>query len=121
MLHPIALQGTEIVCVTQLGPQFLEDGPVPLLRLAPDLALEVSLEVRGDVIVVEQRVVDIEQKGNRASFRHEVSPLVCNQFYTARTRPPTRGPSGRPRPPHDRSEEHTSELQSRLHLVCRLL
>src|SRR2546422_2965549 len=24
-------------------------------------------------------------------------------------------------PPRDRSEEHTSELQSRLHLVCRLL
>src|SRR2546429_5906195 len=24
-------------------------------------------------------------------------------------------------PPHARSEEHTSELQSRLHLVCRLL
>src|SRR2546429_1709879 len=24
-------------------------------------------------------------------------------------------------PPKDRSEEHTSELQSRLHLVCRLL
>src|SRR2546422_6093141 len=27
----------------------------------------------------------------------------------------------RPRRPHARSEEHTSELQSRLHLVCRLL
>src|SRR2546422_4921382 len=26
-----------------------------------------------------------------------------------------------PRAPHARSEEHTSELQSRLHLVCRLL
>src|SRR2546422_4899223 len=26
-----------------------------------------------------------------------------------------------PRPPRPRSEEHTSELQSRLHLVCRLL
>src|SRR2546422_7081568 len=25
------------------------------------------------------------------------------------------------REPHGRSEEHTSELQSRLHLVCRLL
>src|SRR5205809_7929614 len=25
------------------------------------------------------------------------------------------------RPKHNRSEEHTSELQSRLHLVCRLL
>src|SRR5687768_17782583 len=42
-------------------------------------------------------------------------------------RPPTTGrgpaqalPHGN-RQPRDRSEEHTSELQSRLHLVCRLL
>src|SRR2546429_5177480 len=34
--------------------------------------------------------------------------------------PPT--PANAPRPgPVQRSEEHTSELQSRLHLVCRLL
>src|SRR3712207_7236004 len=48
---------------------------------------------------------------------------------TRRTRSPTsaRGP-GRvaarppsPRPPAPRSEEHTSELQSRQYLVCRLL
>src|SRR2546422_5155509 len=32
------------------------------------------------------------------------------------------GRGGRPeQPPCTRSEEHTSELQSRLHLVCRLL
>src|SRR2546429_5921679 len=33
------------------------------------------------------------------------------------------GPPGitHPEPAHRRSEEHTSELQSRLHLVCRLL
>src|SRR3989304_9420806 len=42
------------------------------------------------------------------------------------TRPPrTRTRSGRTEasktPPTTRSEEHTSELQSRLHLVCRLL
>src|SRR3712207_6854475 len=29
--------------------------------------------------------------------------------------------SPRPRPDHPRSEEHTSELQSRQYLVCRLL
>src|SRR2546422_5628949 len=29
--------------------------------------------------------------------------------------------NGDPRKAHGRSEEHTSELQSRLHLVCRLL
>src|SRR2546422_8283913 len=31
------------------------------------------------------------------------------------------GPPKVPGPWRDRSEEHTSELQSRLHLVCRLL
>src|SRR2546422_4623374 len=32
-----------------------------------------------------------------------------------------RAPAGRHARPDHRSEEHTSELQSRLHLVCRLL
>src|SRR2546422_661660 len=32
-----------------------------------------------------------------------------------------RGAPGADRPRQERSEEHTSELQSRLHLVCRLL
>src|SRR3712207_7936173 len=31
------------------------------------------------------------------------------------------GQAGREAPPADRSEEHTSELQSRQYLVCRLL
>src|SRR3712207_7422577 len=31
------------------------------------------------------------------------------------------GPAGRPALPRRRSEEHTSELQSRQYLVCRLL
>src|SRR6266481_3705377 len=30
-------------------------------------------------------------------------------------------PGLKPRPPEERSEEHTSELQSQFHLVCRLL
>src|SRR2546429_4012764 len=33
----------------------------------------------------------------------------------------SRDPESSPRPDVPRSEEHTSELQSRLHLVCRLL
>src|SRR6266481_9502698 len=32
-----------------------------------------------------------------------------------------RSSSGNPRSPTSRSEEHTSELQSQFHLVCRLL
>src|SRR2546429_4327237 len=43
-----------------------------------------------------------------------VSPILCT--YVHHNSPPA-SPSPLPR----RSEEHTSELQSRLHLVCRLL
>src|SRR2546422_4069524 len=39
----------------------------------------------------------------------------------ARRRRAARRSHHRPIRGHDRSEEHTSELQSRLHLVCRLL
>src|SRR2546429_1418920 len=39
----------------------------------------------------------------------------------ARGWPRGRHPLAPGRGPRDRSEEHTSELQSRLHLVCRLL
>src|SRR5207237_10221224 len=39
----------------------------------------------------------------------------------ARRSVPGRGPKTRPSPGKNRSEEHTSELQSHLNLVCRLL
>src|SRR2546422_11551603 len=42
----------------------------------------------------------------------------CGQWLH---RPDRRGSAGARRPGCPRSEEHTSELQSRLHLVCRLL
>src|SRR5215813_15170402 len=43
-------------------------------------------------------------------------------LFRARSRPGDRLGGGGPRPgPRARSEEHTSELQSRPHLVCRLL
>src|SRR2546422_7064081 len=61
---------------------------------------------------------------------------VCQQMATSRgtsavdlypysrrtqTAPPSAGPLARRNVSKTRSEEHTSELQSRLHLVCRLL
>src|SRR2546422_5700255 len=41
--------------------------------------------------------------------------------YSGHARGPIRGEEGMNRAKALRSEEHTSELQSRLHLVCRLL
>src|SRR2546422_6380044 len=48
------------------------------------------------------------------SFTVEESEKYSTRFPMARTRRSSVGPN-------IRSEEHTSELQSRLHLVCRLL
>src|SRR5436305_9325682 len=48
-----------------------------------------------------------------ASFRDKLSRALLDRFDLVVTVP-------RPRA-HERSEEHTSELQSRPHLVCRLL
>src|SRR2546429_2733720 len=47
-------------------------------------------------------------------------PLDAVRLAADRRRPLPHGHARRPLD-RDRSEEHTSELQSRLHLVCRLL
>src|SRR2546422_4284939 len=52
----------------------------------------------------------------RAHRAHEVRAQLGRRLVQAE-RQRRRGEEGR----HLRSEEHTSELQSRLHLVCRLL
>src|SRR2546422_6418115 len=51
----------------------------------------------------QQRVVEVVEPGDRGEH-------LLNGLFL-----------GLPRPIGNRSEEHTSELQSRLHLVCRLL
>ena len=64
MLHAVSLQRTEIVGVTELGSERFEDRPVTLLTLDADLLGQVGLEIRGNAIVVEQRVVDVNQEDN---------------------------------------------------------
>src|SRR3712207_9395642 len=52
-------------------------------------------------------------------FSKLVSPLVHSVLYHQR-RPPEAAPKSISRRTGNRSEEHTSELQSRQYLVCRL-
>src|SRR5579862_9815059 len=56
---------------------------------------------------------------------HDALPIWCIRCSLARTRPgtgpalsPAAAPSGSAAADPDRSEEHTSELQSQFHLVC---
>src|SRR2546422_4917606 len=53
-------------------------------------------------------------------FRSALAPATWRASWASPAPPPRRSFSGSRRKA-SRSEEHTSELQSRLHLVCRLL
>src|SRR5687768_17893948 len=52
---------------------------------------------------------------------HDALPICRQPVANVSRRLRGTGPRTRPATRGDRSEEHTSELQSRLHLVCRLL
>src|SRR2546422_3636799 len=58
----------------------------------------------------------------RSGRRHTERPVIRAErlLETVESWRQSLGPRAAPRQ-HERSEEHTSELQSRLHLVCRLL
>ena len=64
VLDPEALESAEVIAVTQLCEQLFEDRPVSVARSGAELTFKVSLQVILDMVVVEQRVVDVDQKNN---------------------------------------------------------
>lgn len=62
VLDAIALQRTEIVSIPKLCEQILENGPVPITTSGSVLVLEMGFDIGLDVIVVEKRIVDIDQE-----------------------------------------------------------
>src|SRR5205814_3864641 len=58
---------------------------------------------------------------HEAERRHAVPHPARSVSANGRSRQYRQGHHGHPRGPRPRSEEHTSELQSLRHLVCRLL
>ena len=61
MLDAVALERAEVVGVAELGPELLEDVPVALLAVVAEHVGHVPPEVALDRVVVEQRVVHVEQ------------------------------------------------------------
>ena len=63
--EPEALERAEVVRVAELLAQPLELVPVPLLPLGAEVLRQVRAQVGGDGVVVEQRVVDVEEEDGR--------------------------------------------------------
>jgi len=70
VLDPIALQGTEIVTIAQIGEELLEDRPVAVAAGRPKLAFEMAPEIGLDAVVVQERVVDIDEEDSRVRGHH---------------------------------------------------
>src|SRR6188472_301404 len=66
LLTAVALQCAQIIGVTQFSPQLLEDAPITVCPFAPDLLFQMTLDVLGHAIVIQQGVVDIEQEHDSA-------------------------------------------------------
>ena len=65
MLGTKALQSSEIVTVTEFREQVLQDPPIAIAGVASVGVVEMVLQILLDAIVVEQRVIDVEQEDNR--------------------------------------------------------
>jgi hypothetical protein len=65
VLDSITLQSTEIVTIAELDEERLEDRPVPVARRRAEFTLEMALEVVLDAIVVQQRVVHVDEEDDR--------------------------------------------------------
>jgi len=70
VLDPVVLERAQIIRVAQLGPQLLEEGPVPLLALLAHLDRQESLQVGSDGVVVEERVVHVEEEHDAGRSAH---------------------------------------------------
>ena len=70
MLGAKALQGSEIVAVAEFGEQILQDLPIAIAGVASVGAFEMILQILLYAVVVEQRVVDIDQEDDRIKPCH---------------------------------------------------
>lgn len=72
----VALKGSEIISVAQLLSQGLEDSPVMLITLNANLSLQITPEVLGHAVVIQQSVIDIEKKDHRMKRHKRLFPRL---------------------------------------------
>ena len=100
VFQAVALQRPQIVGVTELIPQLLEDGPVALATRRAKLALQMLTQVVLDGIVIQEGIVHIEEKHELfAAARHVSFPcrFVAGSVLCARGPQGSRGVNARRR------------------------
>ena len=61
MLHPVALQGPQVVRISKLFAKLLEDGPVSFVTATAYLLVQMVHQIRDDAVIVEKRVIYVDE------------------------------------------------------------
>ena len=79
MFDAVALEGSDIVAIAEFREQIVQDSPIAIAGGASIGPLEMVLQVLLDSVVVEQRIVDIDQEDDRIKPCHSElrQPLWC--------------------------------------------
>src|SRR5579864_1257839 len=62
VFQTVTLQRAQIIGIAKLGAYFFKEIPIMLLAIRADLLFKMALEVGGNAVVVEQRVVDVKEE-----------------------------------------------------------
>ena len=81
VLRPVALERTQVVGVSELASEVFKNLPVPIAGGGPVCLLEVFAQMGLHAIVVDQRVVDVEQENNVALAHFPTRKYFQLQFF----------------------------------------
>ena len=70
ILDAVALEGSDIVAITQLREEVLQDCPIALAAGDTKETLKMVLKVLLNPVVVEQRVVHVDEEDDWMSWHH---------------------------------------------------
>src|SRR4026209_1887684 len=70
VLSAVPLKSPQVIRIAQLPSQLFEDRPVSFLPLVADFALKITPQVFCYPIVVQQRIIHVEEKDNVRRYSH---------------------------------------------------
>src|ERR1700688_1941205 len=81
MFDSVTLQSAQIIAITQLFEEILEDLPIAVPTGCAELAFEMLSEILLNMVVVEQRIVHVDEKDHRHDFAHAVAPPASPTMF----------------------------------------
>src|SRR5215472_8307032 len=87
VLEPVALQRTQIIDVSQFAAQLLKNFPVSVASDDPVRLFQVLFKMSLHAIVVDERVVNVEQEDDVRHFAHRtrcLTAFACRELFSDR-------------------------------------